>query len=386
MMKEIYFDNSATTALSDCVKNAMSEAMEIYGNPSSLHSAGLAAEKMVSEARKNIGEALGIRQLKDSQLIFTSCGSEANNLAIFGSVYAKARRTANKIITTDSEHPSVENPIKSLENSGFKVVRIPTKGGELDFEMLKKESDGVLLASLMMVNNETGAAYDVERAFKIIKAKSPDAIKHCDAVQGFLKRKFSVTSLGADLITLSAHKIHGPKGIGALYIDPDIIKKKKIVPYILGGGQEYGMRSGTENTMGIAGFGAAAKNGFSGLSEAIVKMEGVKDHIIKNLPKEIRVNKPLGECAPHIVNITLPRIKSETMLHYLSARGIFVSSGSACSSHSSSPSSSLLAFGLDSKEADCSLRISLCPENTEEEADILCTTLAEALKTLVRIR
>ncbi|MBQ8208759.1 MAG: cysteine desulfurase [Clostridia bacterium] len=385
-MKEIYFDNSATTALSDPAKKAMTEAMEIYGNPSSLHSAGLAAEKLIREARKSIGEALGIRSLRDSQLIFTSCGSEASNLAIFGTVYAKSRRTANKIITTDSEHPSIENPMRRLEENGFKVVRIPTRNGVLDMEMLEKEAEGVLLASLMMVNNETGAVYDVERAFKLIKEKSPDAVTHCDAVQGFLKRRWNASSLGADLITLSAHKIHGPKGIGALYIDPDIIKKKKIIPYLLGGGQEYGLRSGTENTIGIAGFGAAAKDGFLNLGKSLDSMRELREYIIANLPDEIRVNSPMGECAPHIVNITLPRIKSETMLHYLSAKGIFVSSGSACSSHSSAPSGALLAFGLDAKDADCSLRISLCAENTGEDADALCKALSEGLDTLVRIR
>ena len=384
-MKEIYFDNSATTALSDAVKDTMRAAMECYGNPSSLHSAGFEAEKILREARKSIGEALGVRSLRDSQLIFTSCGSEASNLALFGSVYAKSRRTANKIITTDSEHPSVENPMKKLENEGFKIVRISTKNGVLDMDMLQKEAEGVLLASIMMVNNETGALYDVEKAFKIIKAKSPDAVCHCDAVQGFLKRRFTAKDLGADLITISAHKIHGPKGIGALYIDPDMIKKKKIVPYILGGGQEYGLRSGTENTIGIAGFGAAAKEGFASLDSSISKMTELREYIIANMPDEIRVNLP-ASAAPHVVNITLPRIKSETMLHFLSSKGIFVSSGSACSSHSSTPSSSLVAFGLTPKEADCSLRISLCESNTREEADALISALSEGLVSLVRIR
>ena len=384
-MQKIYFDNSATTALTEQVKRAMNEAMECYGNPSSLHSAGLEAEKILREARKSIAEALGVRSLRDSQLIFTSSGSEASNLAIFGSVYAKARRTANKIITTDSEHPSVENPMKRLEAEGFKIVRIPTKGGELDMEMLCKEAEGVLLASIMMVNNETGALYDVEKAFKIIKAKSPDAVCHCDAVQGFLKKKFTPQSLGADLITISAHKIHGPKGVGALYIDPDMIKKKKIVPYILGGGQEYGLRSGTENTIGIAGFGAAAKEGSASLDPSLVKMRELRNYIISNMPGEIKVNDPKN-AAPHVVNITLPRIKSETMLHYLSSKGIFVSSGSACSSHSATPSSALIAFGLSPKDADCSLRISLCELNTKDDADALVSSLGEGLASLVRIR
>ena len=384
-MKEIYLDNSATTALSDPVKEAMREAMECYGNPSSLHSVGLEAEKILHKARKSIGEALGIRSLRDSQLIFTSCGSEASNLAIFGSARAKVRRTANKIITTDSEHPSVENPMKKLEDEGFKIVRIPTKNGALDMEMIQKEADGILLASIMMVNNETGALYDVEKAFKIIKAKSPDAVCHCDAVQGFLKKRFTAQSLGADLITISAHKIHGPKGIGALYIDPDMIKKKKIVPHIFGGGQEYGLRSGTENTIGIAGFGTAAKEGFSSLDSSISKMAELREYIISAMPDEIKLNLP-EKAAPHVINITLPRIKSETMLHFLSSKGIFVSSGSACSSHSSTPSSALMAFGLSTKEADCSLRISLCENNTREEADALVSALSEGLRSLIRIK
>ena len=385
-MKEIYFDNSATTALSESVKEAMRAAMDNYGNPSSLHSCGLSAEKLLREARKNIGEALGVRSLKDSELIFTSCGSEASNLAIFGTVFAKTRRTANKIITTDSEHPSVEKPLRRLEENGFNVVRIPTRKGILDMEMLEKEADGVLLASMMMANNETGAIYNVEEAFGIIKRKSPDAVTHCDAVQGFLKKKFIVSSLGADLITVSAHKIHGPKGVGALYISPDIIKKKKLIPYILGGGQEFGLRSGTENTVGIAGFGRAAKDGYASLEQSVHAMLSVRDYIVSHMPSEIRVNLPEGERAPHIVNITLPRIKSETMLHFLSSKGIFVSSGSACSSHSSTPSSALIAFGLSPKEADCSLRISLCENNTTEEADALISALSEGLDALVRIR
>ena len=319
-MKEIYFDNSATTALSESVKEAMRAAMDNYGNPSSLHSCGLSAEKLLREARKNIGEALGVRSLKDSELIFTSCGSEASNLAIFGTVFAKTRRTANKIITTDSEHPSVEKPLRRLEENGFNVVRIPTRKGILDMEMLEKEADGVLLASMMMANNETGAIYNVEEAFGIIKRKSPDAVTHCDAVQGFLKKKFTVSSLGADLITVSAHKIHGPKGVGALYISPDIIKKKKLIPYILGGGQEFGLRSGTENTVGIAGFGRAAKDGYASLEQSVRVMLSVRDYIVSHMPSEIRVNLPEGERAPHIVNITLPRIKSETMLHFLSSK------------------------------------------------------------------
>ncbi len=384
--KSIYFDNSATTALSEGVKKVMTEAMDVYGNPSSLHLAGLEAEKLIREARKNVAMALGIRQLKDSQLVFTSCGSEATSLALFGTAYAKENRRANKILTSDSEHPSVENPLRRLEKEGFVVVRIPTVGGVLDLDRVEADADGVLLATFMLVNNETGALYDVRSAFDAVRRKSPDAVTHCDAVQGFLKEHFTVSSLGADLITLSAHKIHGPKGVGALYIDPDIIKKKRIVPFLLGGGQEYGLRSGTENTVGIAGFGEAAREGYAELSRSTANMRELREYIIGNLPEEIRVNQPRGKCAPHIINVTLPNIKSETMLHFLSSKGIFISSGSACSSHSSSPSTALTAFGLSAKEADSSIRISLSASSSIEEGDSLCSALAEGLRVLVRVK
>ena len=385
-VKEIYLDNSATTPLSDAAKKAMCEAMEVYGNPSSLHTAGLSAEKIVRTARENVASALGIRNLRDAKLIFTSCGSEASNLAILGTTHAKSRRIANRILTTDSEHPSVENPIRKLEGEGFDIIRIPTKNGVLDFDVLGREAHDVFLASFMMVNNETGAIYDVERAFKLIRAENPDAILHCDAVQGFLKRRFSASSLGADLITVSAHKIHGPKGVGALYIAPEMIKAKKIVPVLLGGGQEGGFRSGTENVVGIAGFGAAAKEGFANLASDLQKMRSVKEHLISSLPSEIKVNAPAGESAPHVISITLPDIKSETMLHFLSSKGIYVSSGSACSSHSSSPSSSLISFGLDAHSADCTLRVSISNYTEKEDADALCEALREGIGRLVRIQ
>lgn len=379
----IYFDNSATTELSPSAKESMKNAMEVYGNPSSLHKAGLEAEKLLRSARADVLRAMGA---KNGELVFTSCGSEANNLALFGSAWAKQRRTATKILITDSEHPAVENPVKRLEEQGFRAVRIPTRGGVLDLDAVEREAEGVFLASFMAVNNETGARYDVEKAFSIIRAKSPDAVLHCDAVQGFLKVPFKVSDTGADLVTVSAHKIHGPKGVGALWIAPDMIKKKKIVPFLLGGGQESGMRSGTENTVGICGFAAAAKEGYDNFARDTAKMREIKEYIISHMPSDIRVNVPMGETAPHIVNITLPRIKSETMLHFLSAKDIFVSSGSACSSHSRSVSRALTAFGLDAREADMSLRISISAYNTEEEAETLVSALKDGTERLVKIR
>jgi len=387
-MDKIYLDNSATTALSSAAKQAILETMEVYGNPSSLHTAGLDAAKLLSTARAQVAAALGVRNPAPGQLIFTACGTEANNTAIFGVAYAKARRDANRILTTDSEHPSVENALCKLEADGFEVIRIPTRGGVLDREAaMAALNDKVLLVTMMMVNNETGAHYDIEPIFREAKRRSPHAVTHCDAVQGFLKCKFTPAGIGADLVTVSGHKIHAPKGIGALYIDPALIKAKKIVPYLIGGGQEAGLRSGTENTVGIAAFGAAAADGFAHLDEHLSHMREVRDYAIGRLHDAgFVLNLPQGEAAPHIVNLQLPAIKSETMLHFLSAQGIFVSSGSACSSHSKHVSSSLTAFGLTPAQADTSLRVSLCPDNTRADIDALVEALTRGARTLVRMR
>ncbi len=367
---------------------AMEVAMREYGNPSSLHSIGLEAQKLVDSARDAIGTALGVKMMKPGQLVFTSGGTEANNLAIRGVAYAKTRNARGKIITTDSEHASVEEVMKSLEKDGFEVVRISTRGGVLNFSELEAALDErVILASMMMVNNETGAVYDLGRAFSAVKAKCPNAVTHCDAIQGFLKIKFSPTSLGADLVSVSAHKIHGPKGVGSLYISRDILTQKKIAPILYGGGQEFGFRSGTENVIGIAGFGGAVKAGYCTLEEQIEHLAALREYAILKLSAlDLRLNIPLGTCAPHIINLTLPRIKSETMLHFLSGEGVYVSSGSACSSHAHTPSRALTAFGLSANDADCSLRISLSHENTEDEIDVLTEAVKSGLAMLVRIK
>ena len=387
MMKEIYFDNSATTALLPAVKTAMCEAMERYGNPSSLHAKGTEAALALRAARREVGAALGEGFLRDGQLVFTSCGTEATALALQGCAHAKARRTANTILSTDSEHPSVEENLKRLEAEGFSVVRVPTKGGALNMDAVREHcTKDLFMVSMMLVNNETGARYPVEEVFRAARRANPDCICHTDAVQGFLKVPFTAKSLGADLITLSAHKIHGPKGVGALYIAPEMLTRKKIVPFLPGGGQEFGLRSGTENTVGIAGFAAAVKHGFAGFRADAAQMLAVSECLIAGLASRgIRVNLPPVR-APHIVSLTLPDIKSETMLHFLSERGIAVSSGSACSSHAKHPSRTLTAFGLSAAEADCTLRVSLSGENTADEAEALLAALDEGIATLVRIR
>lgn len=388
-MNHIYLDNSATTQLSEKARFAMLDAMDKYGNPSSLHTVGLEANELLSSSRKAIASTFGIHMPKPAEIIFTGSGSEANNLAISGTAFAKKRRDADTVITTDSEHPSVENVMQKLESEGFRVIRISTKGGELDLDQLNAALENrIFMVSMMMVNNETGALYDVKSAFSAVKRRYPDAVTHCDAVQGYMKNRFTPASIGADLVTVSSHKIHGPKGVGALYVNPQMVKAKKISPIIFGGGQESGYRSGTENMIGIAGFAAAAKEQYSKLASDIEYMTDLRTLAEREISKipEIKLNIPRGMRAPHILNITLPHIKSETMLHFLSSKGICVSSGSACSSRSSHHSPSLIAFGLMLHEADTSIRISLSEYNTEADIKALARSLAEGVSSLVRIK
>ena len=383
----IYLDNSATTEISALTKQKMLEAMDVYGNPSSTHRAGVLARRIIDEAREKVGAALGVIRPNPENLIFTGSGSEANNTAILGSAFAKEKRRANKIITTDSEHPSVENVMRKLEKEGFEVVRIPTRGGKVDEERFSAAlDDKTLLVSMMLVNNETGAVYDIKKLFTMAKRRCPDVITHCDAVQGFMKVPFTPKTISADLVSISAHKIHGPKGVGALYISPEIIKQKKIIPYIIGGGQENGYRSGTENIVGIAGFGAAADEAKKNISASVAKIASLRDVCEKAIIEAgAEPNLPEGARAPHVLSIRLPDIKSETMLNHLSGKGICVSAGSACSAHSKNMSSTLLAFGLTERQADCTLRISFSAYNTEEDVLALKAALAEGISTLVRI-
>lgn len=390
MTKEIYLDNSATTPLSAAAEIAMRDAMSCFGNPSSLHMAGQRSKKLLEESREKILACLGVRQ-RQGELVFTSCGTEATSLALLGCAFAKERREASVILTTDSEHPATLRVLENLEKKGFEVIKISTRGGVLDIEGIKcilaDSSKKIFMASFMLVNNETGALYRVGEAFKEIKKKYPSAITHCDAVQGFMRVGFTPASLSADLISISGHKIHAPKGVGALYISPELIKAKKIVPYLYGGGQEKGMRSGTENIIGISAFAAAAGDMWARSGEIKEKLSGLYSYMTERLSEvNVRINTPSGDKVSHIINITLPSIKSETMLHFLSGRGIYVSSGSACSSHSKKTSSALLAFGLNEREADCSIRVSLSEYNTKEDIDALCEALGEGIDTLVRIR
>ena len=386
--RQIYLDNSATTRICDSALKKYNEVSEsCYGNPSSLHSLGLLAEKELNSARDAVLSSVGA---KDSTVVFTASGSEANNLAIIGRALSKERyRNSAKIITTAGEHASVSSPFNKLADMGFEIAEIPTKNGILDLDALKKElSPKIILVSIMMVNNETGALYDVAAASKIIKANAPEALLHVDATQSYMKVKFTKQTLGADMITLSSHKIEGPKGVGALVIDNKIIKNRGLSPLILGGGQELGLRSGTENVPAVAAFGEAVRVGMKNLDSGIEKMQGLRKYLLEKLSTEmpeISVTNPESH-APHILNITLPGIKSETMLHYLSSLGIFVSSGSACSSNSAHVSSALIAYGKTVKEADSSIRISFSAENDYSDVDEFCKGLKEGLSRLARIK
>ena len=388
-MREIYLDNSATTPICEEAKIKMNEAMECYGNPSSLHSKGFDSSKMITDARNKILTSLFVRNGKAENLIFTAGGTEADNLALVGVAYAKTRR-ATRIITTDSEHSAIENTLKFLENDGFEIVRLSTKNGVINLDEFKSVMNkNTLLVSIMHVNNETGAVYNIKECFKIAKEINFDVVTHTDAVQSYMKLKVSPTELCADLLSISAHKIHGPKGIGALYVSPEVIKKKQLKPIIYGGGQEFGFRSGTENLIGIAGFGAAADRGFKNLAKDVSKMRELRAYAVEKLAElNVKINLPQYDCAPHVINITLPAIKSETMLHHLSSKCIYVSSGSACSSNSAIKrvSRALRGFGLSDFDADCSMRISFSPYNTKEDIDELICQLQDGIEKLVKIK
>lgn len=386
----IYFDNSATTKISDeALARYVEVSRECFGNPSSLHSEGFRAEKLIEGARADILRALGA---PDSTLIFTSSGSEANNLAILGRANAKERFKKNgKVITGEGEHASVASPIEMLEKSGYRTAKIPTRGGALDMAALERELDSdVFLVTLMLVNNETGALYDIAAASRLIRARAKNAVLHIDATQAFMKLPFSMSALGADMVTLSSHKIEGPKGVGALAVSNSLIKNHGLSPIIFGGGQEGGLRSGTENVPAICAFSEAVNIAKARLSERHAACEELRRYLIDRISHDpdlsaISITNPESH-APHIVNLTLPQIKSETALHFLSARGIFVSSGSACSSNSQHLSSALVAYGRSNAEAESSIRVSFSHRNTKDEVDALLGALRDALATLARVR
>lgn len=380
---EFYFDNSATTKISEYALSSVLQGYEEFGNPSSLHSKGATASKKMKNAALAVAGLMGAEQ--KGSIIFTSGGTEANNIAVLGGFYSKKRKPGDTVMITDSEHASVELPAQKLERDGFKVLRVPTINGRLDVDFIKQNlSPSVVLASFMYVNNETGAVYDIKKAFSLIKRTFPEVITHTDAVQAYGKLRIDPAALNADMISVSSHKIHGPMGVGALFVSKNIIKAKKISPIIFGGGQQNDLRSGTENLPAILGFSAACDDARLHFDSYVSTMQSIKDKFIDKLSDvDVKINLP-EEGAPHILNIRLPGIKSEVMLHFLSSKNIYVSSGSACSSNHPSVSRSLKAFGLSDFDADCSLRISVSHFNTEDEVDYVVDSLREGINTLIR--
>ena len=390
-MKTVYLDNSATTKIrEEALKKYIEVSDTTFGNPSSLHSMGYLAERELNCARAQVLSSLGLTR---GDVIFTASGSEANNLATVGRAYAKERfkKRRSRIITTEGEHASVNAPLEGLSRDGFDIVKIPTVGGVIDKETLLTYLDeSVILVTLMLVNNETGALYDIASLTGAVRQRSPEALIHIDATQAYMKLPISKRSLDFDMITLSSHKIEGPKGVGALVLCDGILKSGGIRAITLGGGQEKGLRSGTENVPAIAAFGEAVRCGVGELKETGATLGALRDRLVTALTDDERfssvsVTDPARH-APHILNITLPKIKSETMLHFLSSRGVYVSSGSACSSNSSHKESALVSFGRSAAEADCSIRISLGKRNTDEDIDIFLEALHEGLTSLSRMK
>lgn len=375
----IYLDNASTTKPCDEAVNAMMVALrENFGNPSSLHSLGVKAEKAVTEARKTIAAAL----VCDPECIyFTSGATESNNLAINGIMESYGKRK-NKIVTTEVEHSSVYKTISKLEKKGFEVVRIaPDNRGEITAEsIVSAVDDNTCLVSCMLVNNETGAILPLKKAFSQIKRDYPQAITHCDAVQAFTKIPIKVRQLNADIISLSGHKVNGPKGIGAIYIKKGV----RVTPQITGGGQERQLRSGTESVPLIVGFGAAVKKHMQNITERYEYVQSIKSYLLEKVAdcKDIVVLSH-DDASPYIITIVADDIKSETMLHYLESHEIYVSGGSACSKGAKSPV--LMAFNVPDKYINSAIRISISDETTTSDIDVLIETIKDGCKNLIHI-
>ena len=381
---EAYLDNSATTRCSDRACQLMVDLLtKDYGNPSSLHMKGIEAERFVETAKKKIAKTL---RVSEKEIIFTSGGTESNNLAIIGAAMAN-RRAGKHIISTSIEHASVENPMEFLKEQGFEITYLSVdENGIISLEELEEAvTEQTILVSMMQVNNEIGAIEPVAEAAELIKKKNPDTLIHVDAIQSYGKMYIYPKKLGIDMLSVSGHKIHGPKGSGFLWVK----EKTKLKPLILGGGQQKGMRSGTENVPAIAGLGEAAEEIYENLDEKRAHLYGLKQRFIDGIEKleGTHVNGKTGEdSAPHIVSVSFEGIRSEVLLHSLEDRGIYVSSGSACSSnnHAGKQKGSKTLRNIHLKEnlLDSTLRFSFSVHTTEEEIDYALEVLGELLPVL----
>lgn len=376
-----YLDNAATTRPCEAAMSAVLDSMLYkYGNPSSLHKAGLEAEQDVTEARKAIAAAL---VCDPKCLTFTSGATEANNTVIFGAAKNYGRHGKKKIVVSSIEHPSVAEPIKQLEKTGeYEVLRIsPNRNGSIDADdFISAVDENTFFASCMLVNNETGAINPVKKIFTAIKRSYPECITHCDAVQGFMKLPIKTSSLMADCVVVSGHKVYALKGVGALYIKSGI----RIAPLIFGGGQEKGLRSGTESVPLIAGFGAAVRTMLPTMTTAYSNAEIICDYMVKSLSKlpYVRINSCLEDHSPYVLNFSVEGIRSEIMLHHLESRGVYVSSGSACSK--GAHSSVLTEMGIPDKLADSAIRASICRETTNGDINALVNGIIDGYENLTK--
>lgn len=369
----IYLDNAATTKpCGEAVSAAVDAMTENYGNPSSLHRAGLDAQLAVDRARRAIAASIGA---DSSEIYFTSGATESNNLALRGisAAYGRKRR---KIVISSVEHASVDETASALEKNGFEIVRISPRddGRFYAGDFISACDENTCLVSMMLVNNETGYIMPVRETFMAVKRSFPEIITHCDCVQGYMKLPIKAASLGADLISLSAHKIHGVKGVGAIYIKKGV----RVIPIVTGGKQEKGIRSGTESVPLIAAFGAAVDKFRPTIAERYERVSQLKAHLLEKIGgiEDVAVNSP-SDGSPYVINISAVGKRSEIMLHFLESKGIYVSSGSACSK--GQQSGVLGEFGISGKRADGAVRISITAQTTEEELDEFAEALAEGM-------
>lgn len=377
---QAYLDNSATTRCSKRATDLMVKLLtEDYGNPSSMHMKGVEAEKYIKEAKEKIAKTL---KIDEKEIVFTSGGTESNNMALIGTALAN-KRAGNHIITTSIEHASVSATMAYLEELGFKVtyLKVDSDGIISLDELQDAVTDETILVSLMMVNNEMGAVEPIEEAVKVIKAKNPKTLVHVDAIQAYGKYRIYPKKIGVDLLSVSGHKIHAPKGTGFLFIRD----KVKVKPLIYGGGQQKGMRSGTENVPGVAALAEAAVEIYEDFDAKIGYLYALKARFIEGLQgiDGVTVNGKTGrDSAPQIVSVSIEGVRSEVMLHTLEDRGIYVSAGSACSSNKPAVSATLSAIGLKKNLLDSTIRFSFCVNTTKEEIDYALSVMREVIPML----
>ena len=372
---EHYLDNAATTRVCpEAAQAALNAMTEIYGNPSSTHTLGREAKKLLEQSRSQVAALLGC---PPKDLVFTSCGSESDNWALLGAAEAMRRRGLH-VISSAVEHDAIRRSLDELEARGFTVTRLrPDRFGAVPAEAVRAAlTPDTILVSLMLVNNETGAVTDIPAVSRLLRETGSPALLHTDAVQAFGKLPFSAGSLGADLISISGHKIHAPKGIGALYIRQGV----RLRPFLVGGGQEDGRRAGTEALPQIAAFGTACALAKSCLAESSARMAAFKRNIVERLSAELPDLRWLDTGAPHILSLSLPGFRSEVLMNFLEAREVYVSKSSACKK--GARSHVLEAIGLDARTIDGALRIGLSRYTVTEDVDALCAGLLEAHATL----